>query len=125
MSAPLQHRSLLAQAAIAAFLIVKHGTADNTAALATASTDAMIGTSDALGKDAGEMVDYPTAGTGEVRLGGAVTRGQPITADAASKGVAAAPAAGVNARIIGYALQSGVLDDVIDYQIAPGQIQGA
>lgn len=124
MGAPLQHRGVLAQAAIAAFLIVKHGTADNTVALATASTDLLVGTNDALAKDNGEVVDYPTAGTGEVRLGGNVTRGQPITADANSKGVAAAPGAGVNARIIGFALQSGVADDVIDYHIAPGMVQG-
>lgn len=122
--APLQHRSVLAQAAVAAFLIIKHGTADNTAALATASSDLLIGANEALAKDAGEMVDYPTAGTGQVRLGAAVTRGQPITADAASKGIFANPGAGVNARIIGFALQSGVLDDVIDYQIAPGAVQG-
>lgn len=122
--APLQFRSVLAQAAIAGFLIIKHGTVDNSAALATTSADLLIGTNEALAKDAGEMVDYPTAGTGQVRLGAAVTRGQPITADAASKGIAAAPAVGVNARIIGFALQSGVLDDVIDYQIAPGAVQG-
>lgn len=122
--APLQHRSVLAQAAIAAFLIIKHGTVDNSAALATTSADLLIGASEALAKDVGEMVDYPTAGTGQVRLGAAVTRGQPITADAASKGIAAAPGAGTNARIIGFALQSGVLDDVIDYHIAPGVVQG-
>lgn len=124
MSAPLQFRSLLAQAAIAGYLIIKHGTADNTAALATAATDKLIGTNEALAKDVGEMVGYPTAGTGEVCLGGNVTRGDPITADAASKGVTAAPAAGTNVRIIGFALQSGVLNDVIDYQIAPGLMQG-
>ncbi|MFI5443648.1 DUF2190 domain-containing protein [Polaromonas sp. UC242_47] len=124
MSAPLQHRSVLAQAAIAGFLIIKHGTVDNSAALATAATDKLIGTNDALGKDVGEQVDYPTTGTGEVKLGAAVTRGDPITADASSKGITAAPAAGSNVRIIGFALQSGVLDDVIDYQIAPGVMQG-
>lgn len=124
MSSPLQFRSVLAQIAIAGYLIIKHGTADNTAALATAATDKLIGVNEALNKDAGEMVDYPTAGTGQVRLGGNVTRGDPITADAASKGVTAAPAAGANVRIIGFALQSGVLNDVIDYQIAPSLMQG-
>lgn len=124
MGAPLQHRTLLAQAATAAFLILKHGTVDNSAALASAATDLLVGTNDSLAKDAGELIDYPTSGTGEVKLGGNVTRGQPITADAASKGVYANPAAGVNNRIIGYALQSGVADDVIDYQIAPGTVQG-
>jgi hypothetical protein len=124
MGAPLQHRSVLAQAAIAAFLIIKHGSVDNTAVPATAPSDLLLGTNDALGKASGEMVDYPVAGVGEVVLGGAVTRGQPITADAASKGIAAAPAAGANARIIGFALQSGVADDVVDYHIAPGMVQG-
>lgn len=124
MSASLQHRSVLASVAIAAFLIIRHGAADNTAALATAPTDALLGTNESLGKAANEMVDYPTAGTGEVALGGAVTRGDALTADATSRAVTAAPAAGVNARIIGFALQSGVVGDVIDYQIAPGRIQG-
>ena len=124
MAAALQHRSVLASVAIAAFLIIRHGAADNTAALATASTDALIGTNEALGKTTGEMVDYPTAGTGEVALGAVVTRGDPLTADATSRAITAAPAAGVNARIIGFALQSGVAGDVIDYQIAPGRIQG-
>ncbi len=124
MAAPLQFRSVSALAAIGAFLIIKHGNADNTASPATAPADLLIGTNESLPKDQGETVDYPTAGTGEVRLGGVVTRGQAITADATSRGVAAAPAAGANVRIIGFALQSGVADDVIDYQIAPGQIQG-
>ncbi|MES1977548.1 MAG: hypothetical protein V4451_05895 [Pseudomonadota bacterium] len=123
--APLQHRTLLAQALTAGFLILKHGTVDNSAALATASTDLLVGTNDSLEKSAGETIDYPTAGTGQVKLGGNITRGQPITSDAASKGIYANPGAGVNARIIGFALQSGVADDVIDYHIAPGLIQGA
>ncbi|OYZ76083.1 MAG: hypothetical protein B7X88_22365 [Polaromonas sp. 17-63-33] len=114
----------MAQALIAGFLIIKHGAVDNSAALAAAPTDLLLGTNDALPKEIGEQVDYPTAGTGQVKLGGIVTRGQPITADAASKGVAAAPAAGANNRIIGFALQSGVADDVIDYHIAPGYVQG-
>lgn len=124
MSAPLQFRSVLAQAAIGAFLVIKHGTVDNSAALATTSADALIGTSDALGKDLGELVDFPTSGSGEVALGAAVTRGDPLTADATSRAVTAAPGVGVNARIIGFALQSGVAGDVIDYLVAPGRIQG-
>lgn len=124
MSAPNKFRSVLAQAAIGAYLVIKHGTVDNSAALATVSTDLLIGANEALAKDLGEMVDYPTDGTGEVVLGAAVTRGEPLTADATSRAVTAAPAAGVNARIIGFALQSGVAGDVIDYQIAPGRIQG-
>lgn len=124
MSQIRNHPGFVAQAAVAAFLIVKPGNADNTVVPAAAAGDDLIGTSDGLAKDIGEIVDVPSAGIGEVRLGGVVARGKPITSDAAGKGVQAAPAAGANARIIGFALASGVADDVISYQIAPGVMQG-
>lgn len=117
-------RSYTAQAAIDPFLIVKPGTADGTVTLATAPADLLIGTSDALAKAVGESVDVGTGDLHEVRLGGAVTRGQPLTTNAASKAVTAAPAAGANVRIIGFADQSGVADDVITYIRSPGYMQG-
>ena len=92
--------------------------------IATASTDLLMGTVDSLDKDTGEMVDLDLRPIAEVKLGGAVTRGQPITANAVGKGVAAAPAAGSNVRIIGFALKSGAADDVITYLRAPGVMQG-
>ena len=42
-----------------------------------------------------------------------------------TKGVAAAPAAGVNAAVIGKAMASGVDGDIISVLLAPGRIQGA
>jgi hypothetical protein len=118
------HAGLLAQAAVAAFLIVKPGNADNTCVPAAAATDKLVGTADGLDKAIGEIVDVPSAGIGEVRLGGNVTRGDPLTSDAAGKAVVAAPAAGANARIIGFAAASGVADDVIQYHISLGVMQG-
>ena len=119
-----EFKSLAAQSAVAAFLILKPGTADMTVVPAAAATDLLIGTADSLDKAADEMVDLDLRPIAEVKLGGSVTRGQPITSNAAGKGVAAAPAAGSNVRIIGFAAKSGVADDVIPYFRAPGVMQG-
>lgn len=120
----IEFKSLLAQAAVAGNLIVKPGTADFTVVPAAAATDLLLGTADSLDKATGEMVDLDLRPIDEVRLGGTVARGQPITSNAAGKGVAAAPAAGANVRIIGFALKSGVAEDVIPYLRALGSLQG-
>ncbi|MGH8568782.1 MAG: DUF2190 domain-containing protein, partial [Gammaproteobacteria bacterium] len=69
-------------------------------------------------------VECALAGTAEVEYGGTVTRGGLLTADSVGRAIAAAPAAGVNNRIIGIALVSGVISDIGLVQLAPGQIQG-
>lgn len=120
----IEFESFVAQTAVDAFLILRLGTADASVVPATAATDLLIGTSCSLPKDAGEMVDMDVRPVAEVRLGGNITRGQPITANASSRGVLAAPAAGANVRIIGFALRSGVNGDVIPYLRAPGVVQG-
>lgn len=117
-------KSFKATTAIGAFLIFKHGTADDTAALATAATDKLVATSDGLAKDIGEMVDGDLGFEPKVKLGVAVNRGDALTSDAQGRAIAAAPAAGANVRIIGFASQTGVLDDVIRYLRAPGVVQG-
>lgn len=119
-----EFKSLTAQAAVARFLILKHGTADGTVVPAAAATDLLIGTADGLDKAIGEMVDMDVRPVAEVKLGGAVTRGQPLTANAAGKAVVAAPAAGANVRLIGYAMKSGADGDVIPYIRALGVMQG-
>lgn len=124
MSIIRQHPGFLALTAVTALTIVRPGASDGSCLPATAPTDLLLGASDALTKDIGEMVDVPAAGVAEVLCGAAVTRGQPITADATSRAVPCAPAAGVNHRYIGFALQSGVLGDVIAYQVGLGVMQG-
>lgn len=118
------HKSLLAQAIVGANLIVKHGTADDTAIVATGPNDALLGTSDSLPKAVGEMVDIDLSQEPEVVYGGVVTRGDWLTSDGQGRAVAAAPGAGVNVNVIGRASQSGVQGDIKRYLRAPGRIQG-
>lgn len=117
-------KTLIAGAAVAPRRIVKFGASDSAAVQAAASTDLSIGVSD-LGADSGEPFDVIVDGIGLVEYGGNVTRGQKLTADADGKAVAAAPAAGVNAQIIGIAMVSGVAGDIGSVRIAPGTLQGA
>ena len=122
---PILTENFTAGAAIAPCRICKPGAADGEALQAAGSTDAMDGVSDSLGAAAaGDRVDIHTMGVVEVEYGGAVTRGDQLTADADGKAVTAAPGAGVNMRIIGPARVSGVAGDICLVRLAPGQIQG-
>lgn len=115
-----------AGAVIAPYRFVKPGAADGAVIQTAAVGDAIMGVSDSLGAAAaGDRVDIHTVGVAEVELGGTVTRGGWLTSDADGKAVAAAPAAGVNNSVGGRARVSGVAGDIIDVQLAPGQIQGA
>lgn len=114
-----------ADGAVGAYRIVKHGAADGNVAQAAASTDKLIGVNGRLAAAvAGDRVDIARGGIEEVEFGGAVVRGDPLTSDASGRAVAAAPGAGVNAYIIGFAEVSGVLSDIGSVMIAPGRIQG-
>lgn len=124
MANTLLNKNYLAEAAIAPFRIVKMGAADGGVLLAAAATDALIGVCEAVGPASGERCDVVKVGLADVELGGTVVRGGPITADATGKGVAAAPAAGVNNRVIGFAEISGVAGDIIPVFISPCVMQG-
>ncbi|MCD7099113.1 hypothetical protein [Stenotrophomonas sp. MMGLT7] len=125
MHIPGLTNAFLAGAAIAARRITKHGAADGEALQAAAATDALNGISTDIPTAAGMTVDVTRSGLAAVEYGGAVAAGQPLTADAQGRAVAAAPAAGANVRIIGFAEVSGVLGDIGSVWIAPGVIQGA
>ena len=113
------HTFITTAAAIGANLIVAATAADKILA-ATAATDALIGTTDALGAEASSPTGIALGGIAEVKLGGTVANGDPITSDAASKGIKAVAAAATQKRIIGFALQEGVNGDIIKYRVAPG-----
>lgn len=112
------------QAIATAFTIAKFGADDDTMDLATAATDLLIGVFQHTAAAAGDRVRLMLSGISRVVLGGTVTRGQPITADAAAKGAYANPGAGANNYIIGFAMASGVAGDIIPVLLAPGRIQG-
>lgn len=98
---------------------------DSTVEAANANTDALMGVSDSLGGDAGGPVDVHMAGESQVKLGGTVQAGQPITANATGQGIAAAAAGGATVRYVGFAMEPGVSGDIITFFLAPGVIHQA
>lgn len=110
---------------IAAARIVKFGSSDTAVVQAAAATDSLIGVSELGASATGNSCSVVMGGVAAVEYGGNVTRGQMLTADSNGKAVAAAPAAGVNNRVIGVAMSSGVSGDIGDVLISPAQFQGA
>lgn len=118
-------KSVKCAAAIAApFTIGKFGADDDTMGVAAAATDPLAGVFQHATANAGDEVRVMLDGVTKIKLGGTVTRGQPLTSDASGQGVAAAPAAGSNVRIIGIAMASGVSGDIITMLIGPSVMQG-
>lgn len=118
------NRAGTAEGAIAAYRIVKFGANDGGYLQAAAATDYLAGVCESVGPASGERLDVIKAGIADVEFGGTVTRGQPVTSDANGKAVAAAPAAGANVRIIGFAEVSAVAGDIAPVWIEPGLMQG-
>lgn len=90
---------------------------------ASATADAIIGVSE-LGADAGKTCDVIHSHIADIEFGGAVNPGDFVTADAEGKAVAAAPAAGVNARVGGIAILDAVAGDIRPVLLNLTQIQG-
>lgn len=111
-------------AAVVKWRIAKRDTADDLVIHGAAVGDSLLGV---IQHNAaiGEQVRLRLAGISDVELGGTVTQGDQLTSDANGKAVKAAPAAGVNNRVIGIAMISGVVGDIGSVLIQPGQIQGA
>lgn len=118
-------KTLIAGAAIAKNRIVKFDTAANTVIQAAAITDKSIGVADNLGADAtGDTLDVIVDGIALITYGGTVTQGDLLTSDSTGRAIVAAPAAGSNARVIGVAMDSGVVGDIGSVRIAPASVQG-
>lgn len=122
---PTLIKAFTAGASVTQNRIVKMGAADGAVIQAAAATDKPIGVSVAsLDAASGARVDVVLSGIYEVKAGGTITRGDPITSDASGQAVTAAPAAGTNNGIIGRALQSAVSGDMVDVLICPSSFQG-
>lgn len=124
MANSLLNKNYTAGAAISPYRIVKVGANDGEVLQAAAATDYLMGVCESVGPASGERCDIVKAGLADVEFGGAVARGKPVTSDADGKAVEAAPAAGSNVRIIGFAEVSAVAGDIAAIQIAPGVMQG-
>ena len=118
-------KTYIAQGSIPARALVKAGSADGTVAVATAITDAIIGVNERLDGDDGDRVDVIHSGIAETVAGGPIAYGDFLTAGTAGKAVTASPAAGVNARVGGVALQSALAaGDIIDILLTLTRVQG-
>ena len=117
-------KQYIAESAVGANLIIKPGSTDDFVAQGAAATDLLMGVSGNIPAAAGERIDIAQEVILDIVFGGTVTRGQPITSDASGRAVAAAPAAGSNVRIVGFAEVSGVLGDIGGVFLSPGIMQG-
>lgn len=119
-------KSFYASGAIAAYRFVTFGSADNAMAQASAATDQILGVSDSLGAADTRPCDIAFCGDiVPLDIGGTVTRGNDLTADANGKGVAVTNtvAAASNVNVGAIALQSGVDGDRINVLVFPKKIQ--
>ena len=117
-------KSFTAEVAVPAYRIVKHGTTDFVVAPATAVSDSLIGITGQVAGVITTRVDVILSDTADVECGATVTRGDWLTTDSVGRAVTAAPAAGVNNNVIGKAMQSGVVGDIITVLLVPCRIQG-
>ena len=117
-------KQYIAESAVGANLIIKPGSTDDFVAQGAAATDLLMGVSGNIPAAAGERIDIAKEGIADVLYGGTITRGQPLTSDAFGRAVAAAPGAGTNNRIIGFAEVSGVIGDIGSVFISPCLMQG-
>jgi len=125
MSTQLLVRNFKATTATQYARLVKPGSNDYDVVPAAAVSDLIIGVVAQPGVvSINDRCDVAMAGVAEVELGGTVTRGNEITSDASGRGLAAAPGAGTNNRIVGVALQSGVIGDIIEVLVSVGIKQG-
>jgi hypothetical protein len=117
-------KAFTAGGAINPYRIVRFSAAE-TVIQAAAATESMFGVNTDLTIVSGERVEVMTHGIAWVEAGAAVALGAPVTADSLGRGVTAAPAAGVNNRIIGFALDAAVAaGDQIRVSLSPGLMQG-
>lgn len=124
MARPDDTRNYTAEAACPARTIAKFGSADHGVVPAAAATDYLIGVFELGCTASGDRVDVIKEGIALVKFGGTITRGQPVTADSSGYAVAAAPSAGSNVRIIGFAEISGVSGDIGEVWLSPSIMQG-
>ena len=105
---PLVVYPFTAEADTPKYSLVKLGATEGGAAVATAATDALIGTT--LNVDAlnGTVMDVCTEGSPYVTYGGTIAYKDPVTSDAQGRAVKAA----TGNLVIGIAMQAGVVGDV-------------
>lgn len=117
MANPGLVKSMVAEAAVLPYRVVKFGTADGQVIQAAAAADASVGVADNLGQtDAGYRVDIILNGIAEAEAGAAVARGARLTADASGRVIAAAS----GNIVIGVAMAAaGAAGEIIPINVVP------
>ena len=120
-------RAYVAAAAVDGYELVKFADPGNdaTVTVADGNTDPIVGVADAMGADAGGMLDVHRGGLVSVKLAGGVNAGDPVTSNGFGKGIKAVPAAATTVHYLGFADQPGVSGDIIDVFVAPGVLHEA
>ena len=125
MRNPGLSKSYSAEAAIAAYRIVKFGAADGGVLQAAAAADKSIGVTDRIAAAvAGDRVDIARSGIAEVEYGATVAAGDLLTSDSVGRAIVASATTGTNIRVIGVAEVAGVLGDIGSLMLDPGSFQG-
>lgn len=126
MANPGLTKSLVAEAAVLPYRVVKFGSVDGVVVQSSAAADAHVGVSDNLGQaTAGARVDVIMGDIGDVEAGAAITRGALLSVDASGRVITAAAAAGANVNVVGRALASaGAAGEIIPVRIVLGSFQG-
>ena len=120
-------KNYIAGGNIGPYVLVRHGVTDGQVRSAVGGSEPLVGVSVVPSGSVVAALDRVDVGLDRqlpVEYGGAVTRGDPLTSDAVGRAIVAAPAAGVNVHIIGFADVSGISGDVVDVYVRPARIQG-
>lgn len=118
-------KSYTPEAAIVVNRIVKPGVAAYTVLQSSAAADFHMGVINELAAATGITTDVVRDGPAVVEAGAAFAAGVPLTADALGRAVLAAPAAGANVRLVGFADEAAsAAGDVVRFMVAPGLMQG-
>lgn len=118
-------KNYLAGGTIAQNTMVKFS-ADDTVVAAAAATDAIIGVCiQPGGVSNGDRCDVQLDGIPDLKVGtGGLTRGALVTSDASGQAIVAAPASGVDNRILGWATKAAAAGDLVGVKIAISSMQG-
>lgn len=118
-------KNYVAGGAIPAYSPVKYGGTAGQVVVANAAADKVIGVSTDVDAVLGERVDVIHFGEGKVLAGAAFAAGDLLTADATSRGIVAAAAAGANVRTFGQAREAATAaGDIVEVMVLPGVFQG-
>lgn len=96
----------------------------NQVTLATAATAPLAGPIDTMGAKAGALCDVQLTDVADLKAGGTIAAGDPITSDANGKAVKAVKVNGATVYCVGFAQEPAVADDVFPVLIAPFLIVG-